>query len=133
MEPKRWARLFIQQKIAEYSPDDHVIYVARNVDGQALFGGIASELGKAALNREPEYDHDGFTALCASQILCARYQIPMTELSDIPNEIKENDVDRKREIMSVVRLTAVDTMERIDNNLQAERIRQRAEQDRGAR
>ncbi len=121
-----------EHKIAEYSPNDNVIYVARNVDGQALFRSIALEIGRAMQPGETQ-NRDSFIAGYSAQILCARYQIPTNELTDIPPEVTDMSADDKREFMSSVRRTAVDTMERIDGNLQAERVKQRTEQDRGAR
>jgi hypothetical protein len=117
---------------AVYSPDDNMIYVARNTDGQSLFRCIAWELSKV----NPQFDDksfDDFAAVCSAQILCARYGVPMTGFSGIPKEIQELSAEDKRGLMTAARQTACDTMERVDGNLMAERMKQRTEQDRGAR
>ena len=115
----------VSQEIgALYSGKDNTIYVARNMDGGALFFTVARELTRV------EHGGDTFICDCAANIACLRYGIPARLCDRIPKEITALDVSEKRAVLGSIREAACDIIERMDRHLYAERQQQKNQPER---
>lgn len=75
---------------ALYSDKDNTVYVARNMDGEALFAHIACELVYAE-NTTDEPSRDAFISSCAADIVCSRYGISYVASNEPPGR-RENEI-----------------------------------------
>jgi len=115
---------------ALYSDKDNTVYVARNMDGEALFAHIACELAHAE-NMTDEPSRDAFISSCAADIVCRRYSISYAASSEqIPDSVTRLDTASKRAVLGRIREAACDIMERVDRNLYAERQQQKNQPER---
>ncbi len=121
----------ISQEIgALYSDKDNTVYVARNMDGEALFAHIACELAHAE-NMTDEPSRDAFISSCAADIVCRRYGISYAASSEqIADSVTRLDTASKRAVLGRIREAACDIMERVDRNLYAERQQQKNQPER---
>jgi len=114
---------------ALYSDKDNTVYVARNMDGAALFAAIACELVHAE-NMTDAPTRDAFISSCAAAVVCRRYGIDAPIYDRIPEAVTELDTGEKRAVLGSIRKAACDIMERVDRNLYAERQQQRNQPER---
>ena len=120
----------VSQEIgALYSDKDNTVYVARNMDGAALFAAIACELVHAE-NMTGVPARDAFISNCAANIVCRRYGIDAPVHDHIPEAVMELDTGEKRAMLGSIREAACDIMERVDRNLYAERQQQKNQPER---
>jgi len=120
----------VSQEIgALYSDKDNTVYVARNMDGAALFAAVSCELVHAE-NITDAPARDAFISSCAANIVCRRYGIDAPAYDRIPEAITELDTGEKRALMGSIRKAACDIMERVDKNLYAERQQQKNQPER---
>lgn len=114
---------------ALYSDKDKTVYVARNMDGVALFAAVSCELVHAE-NMTDAPTRDAFISSCAANIICRRYGIDVPVYDNIPEAVTELDTGEKREVLGSIRKAACDIMERVDKNLYAERQQQKNQPER---
>lgn len=114
---------------ALYSVKDNTVYVARDMDGAALFAAIACELVHAD-NMTEAPARDAFISSCAAVVICRRYGIDAPAYDRIPEAITELDTGEKRAMLGSIREAACDIMERVDRNLYAERQQQKNQPER---
>ena len=98
---------------ALYSVKDNTVYVARDMDGAALFAAIACELVHAE-NVTDAPARDAFISSCAANIVCTRYGIDTPACDRIPEGVTELDTSEKRAVLGSIRKAACDIMERLD-------------------
>jgi hypothetical protein len=127
--PVRVSDSVSQDMGAMYSDKDNTVYVARNMDGAALFAVISCELVHAE-NMTEDASRDAFISRCAANIVCRRYGVSIQACDSIPQEIAEMDTTEKRVVLGSIREAACDIMERIDRNLYAERQHQKNQPER---
>ena len=115
---------------AQYSDKDNTVYVARNIDGEALFAHIACELAHAE-NTTEEPSRDGFISSCAANIVCRQYGISyVASCEQIPDSVTRLDTASKRAVLGRIRETACEITERVDRNLYTERQQQKNQPER---
>jgi hypothetical protein len=114
---------------ALYSDKDNTVYVARNMDGAALFAAIACELVHAE-NMTDAPARDAFISNCAAVVICGRYGIDAPTYDRIPEAVTNLDKGEKRAVLNSIREAACDIMERVDRNLYAERHQQKNQPER---
>lgn len=110
--------------VAQYSPEDNIVYVAKGCDGKELFFAISRELARA------EQGGDTFLCDCAANIACLRYGIPAKFCDRVPDEYAALEPRAKRGALGMVREAACSTIERVDRNLYLERQRERNQPER---
>ncbi len=114
---------------ALYSVKDSTVYVARDMDGAALFAAIACELVHAE-NMTDAPARDAFISSCAAVIVCRRYGIDAPAYDRIPEALTNLDTSEKRAVLGSIREAACDIIERVDRNLYAERQQQKNQPER---
>jgi len=114
---------------ALYSDKENTVYVARDMDGAALFAAIACELVHAE-NITDAPTRDAFISSCAANIVCRRYGIDAPAYDRIPEALTDMGTSEKRAVLGSIREAACDIMERMDKNLYAERQQQRNQPER---
>lgn len=121
----------VSQEIgALYSDKDNTVYVARNMDGEALFSHISCELAHTE-NTTNDPSRDAVISSCAADIVCRRYGISYAASNEqIPESVSRLDTASKRAVLGRIREAACDIMERVDRNLYAERQQQKNQPER---
>ncbi len=114
---------------ALYSVKDNTVYVARDMDGAALFAAIACELVHAE-NMTDAPAWDAFVSSCAAVVVCRRYGIDAPEYDRIPEALTDMNTSEKRAVLGSIREAACDIIERVDRNLYAERQHQKNQPER---
>jgi hypothetical protein len=98
------------------------IYVSSDLiqsgDAQSAFQGIARELCTA------EAGGNSFAGLCAAKMVCKKYGMDNSALT-LPEHVKSMDGKEKRAFVNAVRSSALNVTERIDDNIQVERVQNR--------
>lgn len=109
---------------ALYSEKEDTIFVAPNMEGEALFFTVARELARA----------DGcdstFLCECAASVTCRRFGIEPKTINDIPADYVVMDSKDKRSLLDEVREAATELNARIDRNLYAERLQKKEQPER---
>ncbi len=108
---------------AIYSEYKNVVEVARGLEGDTLFFVVARELARA------ETRNSTFACDCVANILCNRYGISPRYSDRVPEEYANLEPRGKREMLSDVRQTACNAIERIDRNLEQMLSPQQKKQD----
>lgn len=115
---------------AMYSDKDNTIYVARNMEGDILFAGLACALVHAE-NMTGDASRDAFISSCAADIVCLRYGVTVVpSCEQIPESVSALDTAGKRTVLGSIREAACDIIERMDRNLYAERQQQKSQPER---
>ena len=108
---------------AHFNEELNMVQVAKGLDGDTLFFTVARELARA------ETRNSTFACDCVANILCNRYGIPPRYSDQVPEEYANLEPRGKREMLSEVRQTACNAIERIDRNLQHMLAPQQKNQD----
>lgn len=109
---------------ALYSEQDQMIYVARELEGNALFFSIAREMARA------DGCESTFLCSCAASIACLRFGIQPKYPDHIPEDMTFLSAKDKRTLLGNVREAAYKISGRIDQNLYTERQQKKNEQQR---